>query len=91
MKDNKCEEAGSIRETKYLRLDLSSWRGKTAVYAIVSKKYENWLGVIEWYAPWRQYCFRPDPATIWNKDCLMTVVHWTARLNREHKLIGKKK
>ena len=44
---------------------------KTHIYWLYSvSKPSDILGRIEWYAPWRQYCFHPGISTVWNTGCL---------------------
>lgn len=47
--------------------------------AISGKKTSSWsvnttggtrLGVIQWFSPWRRYCFYPAPDTIYDTNCL---------------------
>ena len=32
------------------------------------------LGMVKWYGPWRQYTFFPAHATVWNNECLNTII-----------------
>ena len=43
---------------------------KTEVYAVMTKDNEVALGIIKWYAPWRQYTYFPDDNTIYSKGCM---------------------
>ena len=42
---------------------------KTSVWDCLSKKSTNLLGQVKWYCPWRQYCFYPEPDTVFNATC----------------------
>jgi hypothetical protein len=46
---------------------------KTHVFEVVSLSSGVVLGLIKWYAPWRTYCFFPEPMTVWNDGCLEAV------------------
>ena len=46
---------------------------KTSVFAILSKSNDDILGIVKWYAPWRQYCFFPENDTLWNPSCMKDV------------------
>jgi len=45
---------------------------KTKVWAVLTKQGDT-IGTISWYAPWRQYCFEPEPDTVWAASCLRDV------------------
>lgn len=44
--------------------------GKTRRFAVLSKSQGAVLGTIEWYGPWRQYCFNPDECCVFSPGCL---------------------
>lgn len=46
---------------------------KTRIWHVVSRSSGQTLGDVRWYGAWRQYCFYPFSATIWNVGCLATV------------------
>jgi len=46
---------------------------KTPRYAILNNRSGNLLGIIEWYGPWRQFCFFPEAGTVWSNGCLAGV------------------
>ena len=41
------------------------------------------IGLIEWYARWRQYAMTPEPETVFSADCLRDLAGFCERLNRE--------
>lgn len=41
------------------------------------------LGVLEWYAPWRQYVLKPAWPTIFNRGCLRDVADFCERVHKE--------
>lgn len=43
------------------------------------------LGEVRWYAPWRQYCFYPEDATIWSTDCMIDLCEFIAKAELERK------
>lgn len=45
---------------------------KTDRWGLYGARNKTYLGHIEWYSPWRQYVFYPDPAhdPIFNRTCL---------------------
>jgi hypothetical protein len=66
-----------MSQSKHIRFepldygDLDKGR-KTYQWEVISHR-EVRLGVIEWYSPWRQYCFNPEPDTVWSSDCIEAV------------------
>jgi hypothetical protein len=75
-----------IKETKYLRFFReSNIHKKTYYVSIVNVSSNRTIGVIQWYSPWRQYCFYPLRNTIWNKDCLDSVNEVITSLMEERK------
>jgi hypothetical protein len=46
---------------------------KTHAYWLISRSNSNRLGIIKWYASWRQFCFHPEMDTVWSDDCLACV------------------
>ena len=58
---------------------------KTYVVAVINRTADRAIGRIKWYNPWRQYCFLPEPETIFNTACMKDIVGATAALNASHK------
>lgn len=56
---------------------------KTDKYSVFAKSDGEALGIIKWYAPWRQYCFFPENNTVWSKGCLSEVQDFLAKLMLE--------
>ena len=56
-----------------LKFDELADTGKTKVWGICGLNETN-LGVIEWYAPWRRYCFFPHEDMLFDISCLTQVV-----------------
>lgn len=59
----------------------SDWPGGSV--AVLSRKREMTLGVISWYAPWRQYVFEAAPGTVWSNGCLCEVENKVSAMNAE--------
>lgn len=49
---------------------------KTRIVNVLNRRSRDVLGQIRWYGSWRQYCFFPSEATIFNPTCM-------ARITRE--------
>lgn len=68
--DDELELEGT--ETPFLRfVEIArAVKQKTRVVQVYSKRNKALLGTIKWYGNWRQYCFFPESATIFNRTCL---------------------
>lgn len=43
---------------------------KTGIWQVRSRRSGVVLGRIKWYGAWRQFCFFPESATVFNRGCL---------------------
>ena len=77
------DAAPRIRNSKYLISSPIKFTGKTWVYEIVSKSSHQVLGLVKWYGPWRQYCFHPEPDTVFNWLCMDQITHFVEALMQE--------
>ena len=59
--------------------------GKTQVWHVLSKRSGDLLGTIKWYGAWRQYTFFPSPDTIFNVECMASIMNVIAHLMNERK------
>lgn len=48
--------------------------GKTLIVSVNSMRTGVLLGEIRWFGRWRQYCFYPEHATIFNRDCMRAII-----------------
>ncbi len=55
---------------RYIRMEEMYKKGKTSVYGVYSNSSGTYLGTIEWYNHWRQYCFMPTIDTVFSVDCM---------------------
>jgi hypothetical protein len=53
--------------------DISS-KPKANVYGVFNNANSYCLGTIEWYVPWRQYCFIPLSGTVFSAGCLADIM-----------------
>ena len=72
-------------ESKYLEFDLIGNTGKTEIWNILSKKSEFILGQIQWYGPWRQYCFYPSSDSLFNITCMADIQNHIKKLMEDRK------
>jgi len=38
------------------------------------------IGVVEWYRPWRQYCYFPTISAVYSKGCLCDIADFIGKL-----------
>ena len=51
------------------------------VFIIRNNKAKNSnLGSIEWYEPWKRYCFIPNEVAIFDGSCLADIQHFIGQL-----------
>lgn len=55
----------------YLRIEEEglSPSGKTKIFSVRATSGAM-LGEIKWFSAWRKYCFFPEAATVFDRDCL---------------------
>ena len=78
-------------ETKYLVFELAPSTKKTCTWLIKSKNSGDLLGVIKWYAPWRQYCIFIEGDSIFSRGCLEQIYEFINELmvNRKKEIVKK--
>lgn len=61
---------------------------KTWIYLVRSKEEQGsaLLGIVKWYAQWRQYGFYPEPGTVFEKTCLNDIKNFCIDLNERQRL-----
>ena len=69
---------------KHIYFEEITSRGKTKVWICWNNSGEI-LGVINWYAPWRQYCFDSNNV-IMSKSCLLDVADFLEKIKNERNI-----
>lgn len=69
---------------KYIRIIEVSSKPKTKVFSVVNKSSGHEIGVVMWYAPWRQYCFFPSDFTVFSSGCLLDIANFISIIRKEH-------
>ena len=59
--------------SEYMEFIETHDTGKTKVFDVRTLG-GSLLGVIKWHGPWRQYVFFPALSTLFNTDCLDTII-----------------
>jgi len=65
-----------VKEGKYIVfIDAGySVSGKTRVWDVATKEdYEDLVGEVRWFGPWRCYAFYPYDKTVFEKTCLRDI------------------
>ena len=65
--------------TQYMTFALVGKTAKTNIWAVNNRSSGGRLGMVKWYGPWRQYCFFPEPDTVFNKGCLTIIMGFMVR------------
>ena len=64
----------NTKQYKYIHFDeVDAGDRKTKVWECINNSWDDVLGEIKWYAPWRQYCYFPMDETIFNVRCLKDI------------------
>ena len=70
----------------YFERDTENYKHfKTSVWVCKNKRSGDVLGIVRWYSQWRQYCFYPEPHTVFNYDCLQNIRTFMKQLRRKPK------
>jgi hypothetical protein len=74
----------SYDESKYLVYERDDLPGrKTPIVSVLNKRRLFQLGTIKWHGGWRQYCFYPEPHTLFNVGCMNDIERVMLRLKGE--------
>ncbi len=76
-----------INGNQYIQFEIRSDTGKTQSWAVINKSGFYSLGLITWYAVWRQYIFQPTENSEYNATCLDAISAFIKRLNGEHRIV----
>jgi hypothetical protein len=69
--------------TKYMTFKLLEKKPRTTVWVITNNHSGVVLGLVEWYASWRQYVFVPREPSCFNNDCLKAIEDFLTNLNKQ--------
>lgn len=81
------KESMNERIGKYLEVELSNRQprgGRTSRWRVIGNNGDC-LGIVGWFARWRQYCFDPSNGTTFNRDCLIDIAAFLERINTDHR------
>ncbi len=67
---------------KYITVCEESTKGKTFKYHLWNRVNQSIkLGEVKWNTSWRKYCFYPEGETVFDNQCLNTIVEFLDSLN----------
>lgn len=70
---------------QYITFILERDTGKTQLWRCQNIEHGDKLGQIQWYGPWRQYCFVCCSGVVLSAGCLKDVQVFIERLMEAHK------
>jgi hypothetical protein len=71
---------------EYIRfVEIPHQSKKTRLFDCYNKRSMDVLGMVFWYAAWRQYCFYPRAKTIYSAGCLVDITNFIGQLMLEHR------
>ena len=70
---------------KYIHFDQIPSKTKTSIWLCLNNKSLGTLGWVKWHGAWRQYCFFPQPTTVFNKGCMEDINDFITQLMEERK------
>lgn len=69
-------------EYKHLIFDLISVdHEKRKVVYLCSNRSNEELGKVEWYEPWKQYCYFDACNAVYSQSCLKDIAHFISQLD----------
>lgn len=82
----------AIVADKYLIFYYSKLRGKkTYDVDVHASKDDIYLGTIKWNSGWRRYTFYPENKTLFDRDCLESIMNFIDDLMEERAQEREKK
>ena len=74
-------------EYKYIKFDCLEEKAKTQVWCCSNKRSNFLLGLVMWYAAWRQYIFIPNTRieAVFSADCLNDIADFIGQLMKERR------
>jgi len=71
-------------EYRYIYFIKVDDKAKTSVWHCLNKKSHILLGIVQWFGPWSQYCFLPEPKTVFNVGCHKDIDDFIDQLSGKH-------
>ncbi len=68
---------------KYIKFVKIEGNHKYSTWSCRNKKSNEALGVIEWYSPWKLYCYFPTMQAVYSGSCLEDIFDFIDGLKNE--------
>jgi hypothetical protein len=65
---------------QYLHFVKIQEKPKTSVWSCQTRSGDE-LGKVEWYGPWRQYCYFPTQQAVYSSGCMDDISDFLKHLN----------
>jgi hypothetical protein len=73
-------------EYRYIKFELALTQPpKTSVWFCLNIETGSVLGKVKYYPAWRQYCYFPQSATVFNDGCLRDIADFLGQLDADRK------
>lgn len=72
-------------EGQYIRFVEGVPNPRTLTWAVIAKQSNGKLGIVKWYAQWRQYAFAPIAPSVYNHTCLNEIADFCRSKTEEHR------
>jgi len=70
-------------EYEYLEFKQLPSEGKTEKWICLNKHHRNGIGMVQWYGPWRQYCFLCPGEIVFSAGCLEDISDFIKQLKEK--------
>jgi hypothetical protein len=74
---------------QHLHFSKCSSTDKTTQWYCIENRSDGIFGTVQWYAPWRQYCFFPDRFKVFSQDYLCDIQVFLNQLMDDHRAAAK--
>lgn len=64
---------------------------KTSRWQVRNKFDNSYLGQVQWFGRWRQYCFFPQTNTVFERSCLRVIALFCETESTRYRVANKRK
>lgn len=69
------------KHIKFLMLELNRETNPPTLKYLCANKSQEDLGLVQWYEPWKQYCYFDKVEGIYSQSCLLDIADFLSQLN----------
>jgi len=70
-----------MKTYKYIHFVVIQEKGKTSVWSCRNNSTRYELGLVQWYGPWRQYCYFSSNPAVYSDGCLADIRDFISSVN----------